>query len=61
MPAFFQWLTYLVPAKYAVDIVRGIVLRGSTATELWQPISLLSFYTGAIVGLAVLRFKKTAA
>jgi hypothetical protein len=40
--------------------VRGIVLRGSTAAELWQPISLLSLYTVAIVGLAVLRFKKTA-
>jgi ABC-2 type transport system permease protein len=61
MPVFFQWLTYLVPAKYAVDIVRGIVLRGATATDLWQPIGLLSLYTIGIIGLAVLRFKKTAA
>ena len=61
MPVFFQWLTYLVPAKYAVDIVRGIVLRGATATDLWQPIGLLSLYTVGIIGLAVLRFKKTAA
>jgi len=61
MPVFFQWLTYLVPAKYAVDIVRGIVLRGATAADLWQPIGLLSLYTAGIIGLAVLRFKKTAA
>jgi ABC-2 type transport system permease protein len=61
MPTFFQWLTYLVPAKYAVDIVRGIVLRGATAADLWQPIGLLSLYTVGIIGLAVLRFKKTAA
>jgi ABC transporter DrrB family efflux protein len=61
MPMFFQWLTYLVPAKYAVDIVRGIVLRGATAADLWQPIGLLSLYTAGIIGLAVLRFKKTAA
>ena len=61
MPTFFQWLTYLVPAKYAVDIVRGIVLRGATAADLWQPIGLLSLYTAGIIGLAVLRFKKTAA
>lgn len=60
MPTFFQWLTYLVPAKYAMDIVRGIVLRGATAADLWQPIALLSLYTVAIIGLAVLRFKKTA-
>lgn len=61
MPTFFQWLTYFVPAKYAVDIVRGIVLRGATATDLIQPIGLLGLYTVAIIGLAVLRFKKTAA
>jgi ABC-2 type transport system permease protein len=61
MPAFFQWLTYFVPAKYAVDIVRGIVLRGTTAADLWQPIGLLSLYTVGLVSLAVLRFKKTAA
>ena len=61
MPEFFQWTTYLVPAKYAIDIVRGIVLRGATAAELWQPIALLSLYTVAIVGMAVMRFKKTAA
>jgi ABC-2 type transport system permease protein len=61
MPTFFQWLTYLVPAKYAVDIVRGIVLRGASVADLWQPIGLLSLYTAGIIGLAVLRFKKTAA
>ena len=61
MPAFFQWITYLVPAKYAIDIVRGIVLRGATMAELWEPIASLGFYTVVIVGLAVLRFKKTAA
>jgi ABC-2 type transport system permease protein len=61
MPEFFQWLTYAVPAKYAIDIVRGIVLRGATVAELWQPIVSLGLYTTLIVGMAVLRFKKTAA
>ena len=61
MPVFFQWITYLVPAKYAIDIVRGIVLRGATMVELWEPIAALGGYTILIVGLAVLRFKKTAA
>ena len=36
-------------------------LRGATAADLWQPIGLLSLYTAGIIGLAVLRFKKTAA
>jgi ABC-2 type transport system permease protein len=61
MPQVFQWLTYLIPAKYFMEIVRGIVLRGASATELWQPIAWLTFYMCVIIGLAIVRFKKTAA
>jgi ABC-2 type transport system permease protein len=61
MPPFFQWLTMLVPANYAVQIVRGLVLRGADVAQLWEPIAWLALYTTVIVGMAVLRFKKTAA
>lgn len=61
MPPVFQFLTYLIPANYFLQIVRGIVLRGATMAELWQPIAWLSFYMVVIIGLAVMRFKKTAA
>jgi ABC-2 type transport system permease protein len=60
MPAIFQWLTTLVPANYAIQILRGIVLRGATIAELRHPIFCLSLYTLGIIGLAVMRFKKTA-
>ena len=61
MPQFFQWLCMAVPANYAIQIIRGIVMRGASWPELWEPIAWLSFYTVIIVGLAVIRFKKTAA
>jgi ABC-2 type transport system permease protein len=61
MPAIFQYLTYLIPANYFLQIVRGIVLRGATMSELWRPIAWLAFYMVVIIGLAVMRFKKTAA
>jgi ABC-2 type transport system permease protein len=61
MPMIFQWITWLVPANYAMQIVRGIVLRGATVAQLWEPIMWLTLYTLLIVGMAVLRFKKTAA
>ena len=60
MPQVFQWLTYVIPAKYFLEIVRGIVLRGASAAELWQPIAWLAFYMVIIIGLAIVRFKKTA-
>ncbi len=30
MPTIFQWLTRIVPANYAIQILRGIVLRGAS-------------------------------
>ena len=59
MPRFFQYLTYIIPLKYFIQLVRGIVLRGATLTALWEPLAWLGFYTVLIIGLAVARFKKT--
>jgi ABC-2 type transport system permease protein len=61
MPTIFQWLTAFVPANYAIQILRGIVLRGATVADLAEPIFWLTAYTVGIIGLAVFRFKKTAA
>ena len=61
MPLVFQYLTYVIPANYFLQIVRGIVLRGASVAELWQPIAWLSFYLVVIISLAIFRFKKTAA
>jgi ABC-2 type transport system permease protein len=60
MPQIFQWITYLIPANYYLQIVRGIVLRGASMADLWQPIAWLSFYMLIIIGLAIVRFRKTA-
>jgi ABC-2 type transport system permease protein len=59
MPRFFQLVTYLIPARYFIEVIRGIVLRGATLAELWQPMTWLTAYTVVIIGAAVLRFKKT--
>lgn len=61
MPPIFQAISRIIPARYFIEVVRGIVLRGAGIGELWVPISWLAFYTVAIIGLAVLRFRKTAA
>jgi len=60
MPTFFQYLTYLIPANFFMQIIRGIVLRGATVSELWQPIAWLTFYTVTIIGFSIMRFQKTA-
>lgn len=61
MPPIFKAMSRVIPARYFIEVVRGIVLRGAGVAELWVPIAWLAFYTVAIIALAVLRFRKTAA
>jgi ABC-2 type transport system permease protein len=59
MPRFFQLLTYVIPARYFIAVIRGIVLRGASLSELWEPVAALTGFTVLIIGFAVMRFKKT--
>jgi ABC-2 type transport system permease protein len=59
MPRFFQVLSRVIPARYFIELLRGIVLRGAPLRELSEPIAWLAGYTVLIIGLAVVRFKKT--
>jgi ABC-2 type transport system permease protein len=61
MPPVFQLVTYLIPARYFIEVIRGIVLRGAGFADLWQPVAALVVYTVLIVGVAVFRFRKTSA
>ena len=60
MPAIFRLVSQFVPANFIMQILRGIILRGASVSDLWTPIAWLSLYTFVILGLAVMRFKKTA-
>jgi ABC-2 type transport system permease protein len=61
MPRLFQLVTYLIPARYFIEVIRGIVLRGAGLRDLWFPVAALVGYTVLIVGVAVFRFRKTSA
>lgn len=47
MPQIFQWVTYVIPLRYYIIVLRGVFLKGAGLAELW-PQGL------ALVGLAVL-------
>jgi len=61
MPYFLQLYTRVFPARYFVDLSRGIVLKGAALPDLWPTILLLLAYTVAIFALAVWRFRKKVA
>lgn len=58
MPEAIQYVTYLLPLRYFITIIRGIFLKGVGIAELWpQALALVAFGAG-ILTLSVLRFKK---
>ena len=60
MPVVFQYISRIIPARYFIEVLRGIILRGAGLRDLWEPIAWLSLYTTGIIALAVARFRKTA-
>jgi ABC-2 type transport system permease protein len=58
MPLIFQYVTYLNPMRYFIEIVRGIFLRGSGLTVLWPQMLALAGLGIAVLGFSALRFKK---
>jgi ABC-2 type transport system permease protein len=59
MPTIIQGITYLVPARYFLVILRGIFLKGVGPEVLWpQGVFLLANAT-IFLGLASLKFKKS--
>ena len=58
MPVVVQYLTYLNPLRYFIEIVRGIFLKGSGFATLWPQVACLVVYGGVVLGLSVARFHK---
>ncbi len=57
MPWLLRIISHVVPAKYYLDIIRGVILKGIGINYLWQQ-SLLLFILGTILLLiSVARFK----
>jgi ABC-2 type transport system permease protein len=53
-----QWISYAIPLRYFLIIVRSIVLKGVGAEALWPEIVALSIFAVVIMGAAALRFRK---
>jgi ABC-2 type transport system permease protein len=58
MPAFLQLVTYVVPARYFLVVLRGIVLKGASLTLFWRELGALSLFALVVLGLASLRLHR---
>jgi drug efflux transport system permease protein len=58
MPANIQWITYAIPLRYFLVIVRGIFLKGIGLEILWPQATALAAWGTIVISLAVVRSRK---
>ncbi|MDD5634564.1 MAG: ABC transporter permease [Candidatus Omnitrophica bacterium] len=58
MPQVIQYITYLIPARYFITIVRGIFLKGDGLSSLWDEALLLLIFAILMAGVAIKKFEK---
>jgi ABC-2 type transport system permease protein len=59
MPLPVQYLSYLNPVRYFLEIVRGIFLKGIGLSVLWPQMVVLLIFGVAILTFSALRFHKS--
>ena len=60
MPEPIQWVTYVIPLRYFLVIVRGIFLKGVGFEVLAPQVAALAAWGAVVLALAILRSTKRA-
>lgn len=58
LPVFLQWCSYLVPLRYAIEVLRGVVLEGHSFFEELVPFLVLVGVGMALLASASLTLKE---
>ena len=58
MPAFLQAVTRVVPARYFLIALRGVVLKGAGLTAFWTELAALAVFAIVVLTLASVRLRR---
>jgi ABC-2 type transport system permease protein len=61
MPAALRALSRLIPARYLVHGLRGILLKGSGLGQLWPDLAAMAAFAVAVLAVATRRFQRRVA
>jgi ABC-2 type transport system permease protein len=61
MAAGVRWISYVLPLTYFIEISRGVMLKATPISALWQPLCLLALLAAVVLGLAIVRFRRDLA
>ncbi len=58
MPKVLQWISYAIPLRYYLTIIRALTLKGVGVAALQEEILALTVFAIFLLGAAALRFRK---
>jgi ABC-2 type transport system permease protein len=58
MPKVLQWISYIIPLRYYLVIIRALLIKGVGAGPIWIEILALTLFGLGIMGAAAVRFRK---
>jgi ABC-2 type transport system permease protein len=61
MPVILQVISRVIPARYLVDALRQILLKGNGIQAIWGDLAAMAVFAVAIVALATRRFQRRIA
>jgi ABC-2 type transport system permease protein len=59
LPLPLRLVSYVLPATHFIRIARGIVIRGATFADLWEPVFALLAISAVLIAASARAFKKT--
>ena len=59
MPEFLQWLTYLNPLRYFLEVLRAVYLKGVGLDVLWPQMAAMGLLAAIMLAVSVARFRKS--
>jgi len=53
-----QWLSYLDPLRYFVEVCRGVLLKGVGFETLWSQVVALLIFAIVLMTLSIRQFRR---
>jgi ABC-2 type transport system permease protein len=58
MPLVLRWISYVIPLRYYLVVIRALLLKGVGAAAIQNEIIALALFGVGIMGAAAMRFRK---
>ena len=58
MPEWAQYITYAIPPRYFIEIMRSVYLKGAGIIDLWTQYTAISAFAIVLSLLAALTYTK---